>query len=44
MFRTGRTRGLARLLARELPLVEEVVLSSRRGAWIVGLYRYPTGS
>lgn len=39
MFRTARTRGLARLLARELPLVEEVVLSSRRGAWIVGLYR-----
>lgn len=41
MFRTARTRGLARLLARELPLVEEVVLSSRRGAWIVGLYRHP---
>ncbi|HEX6199844.1 MAG TPA: class I SAM-dependent methyltransferase [Thermoanaerobaculia bacterium] len=39
MFRTARTRGLARLLARELPLVEEVVLSSRRGAWIVGFYR-----
>jgi SAM-dependent methyltransferase len=43
MFRSGRTRGLARLLARELPLLEEVVLSSRRGAWIVGLYRGPTG-
>jgi SAM-dependent methyltransferase len=42
MFRTGRTGGLARLLARELPLLEEVVLSSGRGAWIVGLYRRRT--
>lgn len=41
MFRTPRTRGLARLLARELPLLEEVVLSSRGGTWIVGLYRHP---
>lgn len=38
MFRTARTRGLARLLARELPLVEEALVSSRRGTWIVGLY------
>lgn len=39
MFRTGRTSGLSRLLARELPRLEEVVVSSRRGAWIVDLYR-----
>lgn len=38
MFRTARTRGLARLLARELPLVEETLVSSRRGTWIVGLF------
>jgi len=39
MFRTARTRGLARLLARELPLVGETLVSSRRGTWIVGVYR-----
>jgi SAM-dependent methyltransferase len=43
MYRTGRTSGLSRLLARELPRLEEVVVSSRRGAWIVGLYRRPEG-
>lgn len=41
MFRTSRTLALARQLARELPLLEEVVLTSRQGAWIVGLYRLP---
>jgi hypothetical protein len=41
MFRTARTVGLARRLARELPRLEEVVVSSRRGAWIVSLYRAP---
>ncbi len=39
MFRTGRTRGLARLLARELGRIEEVTIASRRGAWIVTLHR-----
>ena len=43
MFRTARTRGLARLLARQLPLVEEALVSSRRGTWIVGLYGEPRG-
>lgn len=42
MFRSGRTLGLARLLARDLPLLEQVVVASRRGAWVVSLYRRRT--
>ncbi len=39
MFLTGRTRGLARLLARELPGSDEVRVATRRGVWLVAMYR-----
>jgi SAM-dependent methyltransferase len=41
MFCTGRTRGLARRLDREVPVLEETVVSTRRGSWIVTLHRRP---
>ncbi len=39
MFRTPRTDAIARCLVRELPLVEEVEVRGKRGAWRIQVFR-----